>query len=167
MSSVAVRAPFSWFVDKTRKPRRSSVRKVLAAARAAWDDLESHLAETYGLKGLFHYMYGERYGWALRFSRSGRLVLAMYPNQGQLTVQIILGRAQVAMANAMSLPSHISSVLKTAMDYPEGRWLFVPVRSLRSARELRILIALKMSRPGKGVRRKSFGQQRSLRRHIE
>lgn len=65
MDSVAVRAPFSCFVDRTREPGRASVRKALAGARAAWDDLEAHLAETYGLKGMFHFMYGEKYGWAL------------------------------------------------------------------------------------------------------
>ncbi len=152
MASVAMRAPFSCFVDKTREPGLASVRKVLAGARAAWDDLDSHLAETYGLNGSFHFMYGERYGWALRFCRSGRLVLAMYPNHGRLTVQIILSRAQVAAATTMSLPLFISKVLRAAKDYPEGRWRFIPVRSLKSAGDLRTLIALKMFRPGKGSR---------------
>ena len=150
MSNVAVRAPFSCFVDCTREPGRASVRKALAEARAAWDDLEAHLAETYRLKSSFHFMYGERYGWALRFHRSGRLVLAMYPNHGHLTVQIILGRTQVAMATAMTLSPRIVRVLEAAKDYPEGRWLFIPVRSGKSAKELRSLIALKISRPGNG-----------------
>jgi hypothetical protein len=150
MSSVAMRAPFSCFVDRTKEPGRASVRKALAGARAAWDDLEAHLAETYGLKGMFHFMYGEKYGWALRFHRNGRIVLAMYPNQGHLTVQIILGRAQVAVATAMTLPPRIVRVLEAAKDYPEGRWLFIPVKSVKSAKELRSLIALKMSRPGNG-----------------
>jgi len=70
----------------------------------------------------------------------------MYPNQGRLTVQVVLGRAQVAMADAMELPSNIAKVLRAAKDYPEGRWLFVPVGSQQSARELRGLIALKLSR---------------------
>jgi hypothetical protein len=152
MGSVAVRAPFSCFTDRTREPSRGSVRKALAGARVAWDDVEAHLAEAYGLTGSFHFMYGERYGWALRFRRSGRLVLAMYPNQGHLTVQIILGRAHVAAATAMSLPSRVSRVLEAAKDYPEGRWLFIPLRSQKSAQELRTLIALKMSRPRNGLR---------------
>jgi hypothetical protein len=108
--------------------------------------LQAHLAETYGLEGSFHFMYGEKYGWALRFRRGDRLVLAMYPNRGHLTVQIILGRAQVVAATAMRLPSRVSTVLKAARDYPEGRWLFIPVRSRQSAQELRALIALKTAR---------------------
>jgi len=92
-------------------------------------------------------MYGERYGWALRFRRGGRTMLAMYPNRSSLTVQIILGKAQVAAAREMGLPSRVSKVLESARDYPEGRWLFIPVRSQKAARELRTLMALKLARP--------------------
>jgi hypothetical protein len=120
---------------------------ILAGAREAWDDLEGHLAAAHRLKGSLHFMYGARYGWALRFQRGGRTVLAMYPNREALTVQIILGRAQVSAARAMRLPRRVSSVLEAATDYPEGRWLFLPVRSLAGGRELRPLIELKLSHP--------------------
>ena len=148
MSNTIVRAPFGCFVNRAREPHRESVRRALTRARPAWDDLEAHLAETYRLKSSFHFMYGERYGWALRFERSGRLALAMYPNRGHLTVQIILSQAQIAVANAMNLPSRIVRVIERAKNYPEGRWLFIPVRSIKAAKELRRLIALKLSRPG-------------------
>jgi len=151
MSSMAVRAPFSFFTDRMHEPSRAGIRKALAGARVAWDDVEAYLAKTYGLKGSLHFMYGERYGWALRFRRGERLVLAMYPNDGRLTVQVILGRAQVAAATAMRLPARVSRALKAAKDYPEGRWLFVPVESLEDARELRPLVALKTSRPTTGA----------------
>jgi hypothetical protein len=146
LEKVTARPSYSRFVDRTREPGLASVREALAGARAAWDDVEAHLAEEYGLRGSFHFMYGERYGWALRFERSGRLVLAMYPNDGHLTVQIILGRTQLAEAAAMTLPLRIVKVIEAAKDYPEGKWLFVPVRPVKHAKDLRSLIALKISR---------------------
>ena len=95
-------------------------------------------------------MYGERYRWAFRFQKSGRLILAMYPNRGHLTVQIILGTAQLAIAAAMTLPPFIVRVMEAAKKYPEGRWLFIPVKSAKDAGELRDMIALKISRPKSG-----------------
>jgi hypothetical protein len=136
---------FGCFVDRTQEPSRASVRTELGKACAPWDELEGHLAEAYGLTGSFHFMYGTRYGWALRFERGGRLVLAMYPNREHLTAQIILNRAQVAAATSMGLPPAIARVLRAAKDYPEGRWLFVPVASLKTVRELKALIALKLA----------------------
>jgi len=149
MSTPAIRPAFSAFTEKARRPTQAACRKMLARARAAWDDAVGHLAKTYRITGRLHWMYGERYGWALRFARAGRLVTALYPNRGRFTVQIVLGRWQVTAASAMALPASVAKVLAAAKDYPEGRWLFVPVRTLKGARDLRPLIALKLARSRK------------------
>jgi hypothetical protein len=146
MSTPVTRPAFSGFPTKTARPTRRGLLEMLGRARAAWEDIEGHLAETYGLTGQLHHMYGARYGWALRFLRGGRLITAMYPNRGRVTVQIILGRAQVAAAGAMDLTPSVVRVFAAAKDYPEGRWLFIPVKSLKGARELRPLLALKLAR---------------------
>ncbi len=160
MDNARVREPFGCFIDRTQEPGNAMLRAVLARASAAWDDLETHLAGAYGLEGSLHFMYGKRYGWALRFERGGRLLLAMYPNRGHLTVQIILGRAQVAVADAMSLPSSLRHVLDAATDYPEGRWLFVPVKTRKDAQDVKALIALKLMPPRRG--RAEWGRQTAL-----
>jgi hypothetical protein len=103
-------------------------------------------------------MYGKRYGWALRFEQGWRFALAVYPNRGHLTVQIILTRAQVAAASAMNLPSSVERVLQAATDYPEGRWLFVPVSTRKGVEELEPLIALKLSRSGRRPRATGCGE---------
>jgi hypothetical protein len=162
MSRTSVRSPHGCFVDRSNAPSRASIRRALAGARPAWDDMEAHLAENYRLKSSFHFMYGERYGWALRFERSGRLALAMYPNHGHLTVQIILSQPQITVANAMSLPPRIVRVIEGARNYPEERWLFIPVRSAKGAKNLRSLIALKLSRPGTGRSASQRAKQTSL-----
>jgi len=150
MKTEALRKAFSCFVDREQEPSPGAVREALGRACAAWDELETHLADLYGLKGSLHFMYGARYGWALRFRRGAKLIVAMYPNHAHLTVQVVLGRAQVAMAAAMHLSSDILKVLRAAKDYPEGRWLFVPLSSLKSAQEMKHLIALKVSRAARG-----------------
>ena len=146
METRKTREPFSCFLEREQEPSSDSVRKALGKACPAWDELQGHLREAYGLTGTLHFMYGQRYGWALRFRRGEKLIVALYPNVGRLTVQIVLGRAQVARASAMHLEPNIAKVLRAAKDYPEGRWSFVPVKTRKSARELRDLIALKFSR---------------------
>lgn len=146
-SEKPARAPFSFFAERSVRPRPADFRTVLGRACAAWDDLETMLRREFGLKARIHFMYGGRYGWALRFERYGHLVAAMYPNRGRLSVQIILNRAQVNTALAVSLPTHVAGALKAAKDYPEGRWLFIPVRSRKDAAQLHPIAALKMSRP--------------------
>ncbi len=149
MSSNVTRPPHSAFTEREHAPTRAAIRKILGRSLDAWDDVERHLAENYRLTSTFRFMYGERYGWALRFDRGGRLVAAMYPNRGRFTVQVILGRAQVDSAGSTGLPASVTTVLAAAKPYPEGRWLFVPVTSRKGARDLEPLFALKMARPPK------------------
>ena len=156
MGTTAVRAPFSYFVDRTPRPTNANVREVLSQARKSWDDLVDHLAKSYQLKSSPHYMYGPRYGWALRFERSGRFMLALYPNYGRLTVQIILNIPQVDAAVEMRLPSFVLKVLNAAKKYPKERWLFIPVKTVRDAQGLRPLIALKVHGSKSGYARLSL-----------
>ncbi len=154
MSTTApVRPPFGAFTEKARRPKVAAYRRALARALAAWDDLAGHLAESYHATGHLDWMYGERYGWALRFRKGGRFVTALYPNRGKFFAQVVLGRAQVAAASAMALPRSVAKVFKAAKDYPEGRWLFVPVKSVRDALDLRPLLALKLARPARAKAR--------------
>ncbi len=141
------RPAFGCFVDRAHEPSNATVRKALGEARAAWDDLSAHLGTVYGLTGAFYFMYGARYGWALKLQRGGRLAAAMYPNRGYLTMQLILNPAQVAAADAMKLPPFIRRALEAATDYPEGRWLFIPVTTRANADAVKPLIALKLHSP--------------------
>ena len=149
MSSAPTRPPFGAFTEKAKRPTPAGMRTTLASALAAWDDLLAHLAEVYHLTGKLEWMYGERYGWALRFRKGGRFVTALYPNRGKFVAQVVLGSAQVEAATRARLPASVHKVFAAAKDYPEGRWLFVPVRTIRGARELRQLLALKLARPNK------------------
>ena len=145
MNAPTPRPSRGCFVDRTREPSIASVRRALGKARAPWDELEEHLAKVHGLTGSLHFMYGERYGWAFRFERRGRLVAAMYPNRRYLTVQIILNRTQVSIASTTRLSPAVARVFESATDHPEGRWLFFRVSSIRTARELKPLFDLKLS----------------------
>ena len=150
-TTTPTRPPFGAFTTKARRPTEAACRKVLARARAAWDNLLGHLAETHHLAGKLEWMYGERYGWALRFRKGGRFVTAVYPNRGRFFAQVVLGKSQVALAKKAGLPASVRKVFAAAKDYPEGRWLFVPVRSLKGARELRPLLAITLAPPAKAA----------------
>ncbi len=147
--TVPTRPPFSAFTVKAKRPTEAALRQGLARALAAWDGVLAHLAEVYHLSGRLEWMYGERFGWAVRFRKGGRLVTALYPNRGRFYAQVVLGRAQVEAAGKAGLPASVAKVLAAAKDYPEGRWLFVPVKSVKGARDLRPLLALKRARPAK------------------
>jgi len=122
------RAELSAFVDKAHPPTDETIAATLATAAAAWTRLQTHLLSARGVQGSLHYMYGRKYGWAMRFQRTGRTVAVLYPNARRVTLQVVLTGEQAAAARAAALPIDVLEALDAAREYPEGFWVYLPVR---------------------------------------
>jgi hypothetical protein len=132
------------FTDKKQRPSESEIRDMIGAGLSDWEELVQFVVEQYAPDEEFRFMYGKKYGWALRFQMRGKLLTSFYPTDGGLTVQINLGPAAIDQALAMNLGGNVLSVISQATAYSEGRWLFIPVKSLQDIQDLQRLIALRV-----------------------
>jgi hypothetical protein len=89
----------------------------------------------------------------LRFQKSGKNLLSLYPGDECFTAQIIIGPAHVDTAMGLGLGEHAREAIATAHPYPEGRWLYIPVTSRREVQDIQQLLSLK-AKPATGTRRK-------------
>jgi hypothetical protein len=92
----------------------------------------------------------------MRFRKSGKAFLSLYPGVEGLTVQIILTEEQVEQARALRLPRKVREIVEVAHPYAEGRWLFVPVRFARDAAAVKRLVSVKL-KSGVAKRREAKG----------
>lgn len=138
------------FTDKARPPTTEAMNEALGGALPLWNALLRVLADVYGAGGELRF-YGRNYGWALRFRRSGRTLLSLYPGEGSFTAQVVVSPAQAENAMWVALGRKVRAVLETTHEYPEGRWLYIPVASEQDVRAIQQLLALK----GKPVRRRA------------
>ena len=97
----------------------------------------------------------------MRFRKSGKAFLSLYPGVGGLTVQIILTEEQVERARALRLPRKVREIVEVAHPFPEGRWLFVPVRFARDAAAVKRLVSVKLK---SGVAKRRKAKRASLAR---
>jgi hypothetical protein len=134
------------FTDKQRQPAPEEILLALGPSRPAWESLEQYLGENYRLKKDFAF-YGKNYGWALRFRKSGKALLSLYPRQGGFTVQIVLGEPQVQQALLSGVGPAARKAIEAANAYAEGRWLFIPVETMQEVEEVKYLLGLK-AKPG-------------------
>lgn len=133
------------FTDRTHQPTRQEIQAALGSKRPAWEELTRFVSEKYGGEGELKF-YGKNYGWAVRFRRSGKALLSLYPGKNWVTAQIILGRPQVEKARVLKLGKNVRQTLESAHQYPEGRWLFIKVGSKKDISDIEALLLLK-SRP--------------------
>ena len=134
------------FTDKNRKPTDAEVAEAIGPMLPCWDALIETIRDTYPSQEDFKYLYGQSYGWALRFRIRGKLLTNMYPTRNGFTVQVNLSPAAVDKAELMSLGESVRGAIASATAYPEGKWLFVPVRTDDDVRDIHQLLALRVDK---------------------
>lgn len=130
------------FVDKAHQPAPEELREALSGALPLWNDLVDFLRDGCGCDGELRF-YGKNYGWALRFRKWGWALISMYPGNGSFTAQVVLSPRLVAQAAELPLAAETKSILESTRDYPEGRWLYVPVSSSSEVEDVQKLVSLK------------------------
>jgi len=132
------------FTDKKVRPTEEEMFEVIGPRLSAWHELIQFIRETYPSDEDFKFLYGKKYGWAQRFRIRGQLLTSLYPTEGGFTVQINLSQTAVEQAQKMELGENVQGVIARAHPYPEGRWLFIPVKSAEDIRDIKTLLALRV-----------------------
>ena len=133
------------FTDKQQQPTEDEVQQALGPQRANWQALLDHIRINYPADADFKFLYGKRYGWALRFRIRGKLLTSLYPAADGFTVQINLDPRAIIQAEALPLGDNARQAIARATPYPEGRWLFIPVQSAADRRDIEQLLALRVA----------------------
>jgi hypothetical protein len=88
--------------------------------------------------------YGKNYGWALRFRKGGKALLSLYPTQSCFTVQVILSEEAAQATRDLKLGKRVRQVIERAYPFPEGRWLYIPIKSQKDVKDVQQLLAVKL-----------------------
>jgi Protein of unknown function (DUF3788) len=128
--------------DPVAAPTPDEVRSIIGPAAPLWDGLVQR-AEAMGARGTFTWE-GPKHGWSLKYTRAGRPFVSLTPAPGGFKALVILGRAQVDEAPALPLGMHVRGIFDAARQYPDGRWLFIPVESEQDVADVVALLETKL-----------------------
>jgi hypothetical protein len=130
------------FTDRKQRPSTAEIYAVLGPRRKAWDELNQYMVENYQVRGELLFG-GLKYGWALRFRKSGKPLLVLFPGQKEFIANVVVGRSLLEKAQALKLGENARQVLGGAKRFYEGCWLYIKVSSKQDVLDVQQLIALK------------------------
>ncbi|MFW9769875.1 MAG: DUF3788 domain-containing protein [Candidatus Thorarchaeota archaeon] len=115
-----------------------------AKARKTWTSLHDFLAENYDFRPELSY-WGEKYGWTIRYRKSGKTLTAFYPEKGGFTVQVILGKKEVDKFQSMreEFSRDIVELFDETKQLHDGRWLWIKQPENGTIDDIKKLIQLK------------------------
>jgi hypothetical protein len=91
-----------------------------------WDNLVNFIENNYKIKGEFKF-YGKNFGWALRYRKSGKVLISIYPGKEEFMVQIILNGKEVKNALKLNIAPETKKIIKGKPSVREGKWIYLPV----------------------------------------
>ena len=131
-------------LDGQVRPSDRAMDAILGRRVGLWSDLRQYLDDSYAHKSEMSFD-GPRYGWAIRYRRSGKTLVTLYPERGSFTVLVVLGKNEVGKAQqtAADLTRRVRDVMEKAEPRRDGRWLWIRPETKGDVKSVRTLLSAK------------------------
>jgi len=136
---------FHRMTDKINKPTEQKIMSFIGEpAKKAWLEVRRFIEDCYGLvpETVF---YGAKYGWTIRYRKSGKTLCSLFPEKGGFTVLVVLGKKESEKALSMQdeLSSKIRNFLEDTEQLHDGRWLWLRILTTSDANDVKKLLQIK------------------------
>ena len=132
--------------DRKRKPTEANIISFISDSKAitAWKQLQEFLASHYDMQKETVY-YGDKYGWLIRYWKSGRTIVSLFPETNRFSFLIVYGQKEIDKFNDIetTFPPSIVEIFKKTEKLHDGKWLWIRVTDTAMLEDLKKLITIK------------------------
>jgi len=136
---------FSRMLDKETRPNNETILDMIGkTAGEAWTALTQYLGIEYDFKPETVF-YGRKYGWTVRYRRSGRTLCSLFPEEGAFTVLIVLGKKEVekVFGRESKLSESTKTLIRDTKQVRGGRWLWIRILTTDDITDIKHLLHIK------------------------
>jgi hypothetical protein len=137
-------------LNKAHRPTEEEILETIGDA-VPWLDLRQYIRENYDSVEELAF-FAKKYGWTVRYRKSGKTLCSLFPEKGAFSALIVLGKKEAEKALSMvdEFGPAVREVLTNTEQLHDGRWLWIRVLSAEDAVDVKKLLALK-KRPKNAV----------------
>ena len=131
-------------LDKECKPTEDDVLKWVGKRASLWSDIRKYLASHYDHVPELDFG-GKKYGWSIRYRKSGKTLVTLLPERSGFTALVVLGKKEVAKVEACEkkLSKKIGGLFRSTYQLHDGRWLWIRPSSKADIESIKILLGTK------------------------
>ena len=135
---------FERMLDKEQQLTEAEMLAHVGGAGDAWKALRGFVEDNYDFVPEI-YFGGRKYGWTLRYRKSGKTLTALFPETGAFTALVILGKkdAEKALAMLNEFSADMRRTLAETEQLHDGRWLWIRVTKVEQIPDIQKLITCK------------------------
>jgi hypothetical protein len=131
-------------IDGSITPTEDDITKTVGKKSSLWLEIQKYLEEYYDFTPELIY-YGQKYGWTLRYRKSGKTLCSLFPEKEAFTVLVVLGKKEVE--KIFSIINKFNPAVRTLFEIAEqkhdGRWLWIRVLINEDVESIKVLLNVK------------------------
>jgi hypothetical protein len=112
--------------------------------RELWQDLRNYVDQSYDFAPELVF-YGRKYGWTVRYRKSGRTLVSLFPEQGAFTALVVLGKKDGEKAARVmdELSPSTRDLIGSTEQLHDGKWLWIRVLEPSDVEDVKRLLRAK------------------------
>ena len=131
-------------LNQEDKPTEDEMREWIGKGAVLWCDLREYLASGYDHVPELDFG-GKKYGWSVRYRKSGKTMVTLFPECGGFTALVVLGKKEVVKAEAVpdKLSMKVWKLFRETNQLHDGRWLWIRPSSKADLKSIKMLLNAK------------------------
>jgi hypothetical protein len=134
---------FARLLDEDHKPSEEEILTTIGAGDL-WLDVKEYIDQSYDFVPEMVF-YGKKYGWTIRYRKSGKTLISLFPEHGAFTALIVLGKKEGKKAAEMldELSPATRKLIGSTKQLHDGKWLWIRVLEPAHVEDVKCLLATK------------------------
>ncbi len=131
-------------LDEEHEPTEQKTLNTIGKT-TAWRRLKQFVEDNYDLTPELAF-YGQKYGWTIRYRKSGKTFCSLFPEKGAFTVLVVLGKdeAEKVLSDLDQFSPSMRKLVKNAEQKRDGRWLWIRALTTDVATDVEELLKVKI-----------------------
>jgi len=135
---------FQRMLDKEKNPTNDDIISTVGEKSPLWIEINKFIEARYEILPEIVF-YGKKYGWTLRYRKSGKTLCSFFPEINSFSVLIVLGSKEVdkLLQEIQNLNLRTRSVFENTEQLHDGRWLWLRVFDVEDIKSIKLILSIK------------------------
>ena len=142
---------FDRLLNKQETPSDNQIHEYIGSRVELWESIHTYVKNHYEFKPELVF-FTKKYGWTIRYRRSGKTLCYFFPEEDAFSILIVLGAKEAANLETMrnEVNDNIMTVFDTTEQLHDGRWMWVRILNESDLESLILLLNAK-KKPKKNI----------------
>jgi hypothetical protein len=131
-------------LNKEKRPSKEEILKTIGAKSSLWLEIHKFVENNYDFSPELVY-FTKKYGWTIRYRKSGKTLVYFFPEDNAFSVLLVLGSKESEKVDSIKnrLEARITSVFENTEQLRDGRWLWIRVLTKSDVESIKLLLQAK------------------------